>query len=96
MARTAIDSCNFCRVLTCVCEHMIFDSVFSFKSWVTYILGMKSGALVMETVPFLLLFYHCSSSLWNYPIVVLRKISEKQRKKTWLEEKKYLKEKKNY
>lgn len=96
VAGIAIDSCNFCRVLTCMGERMILDSAFAFKSWAAYISGLKVRALVMETVLFLLFPYRCSSPLWKYPTVADCKFSEKQRKKTCLEEKKYLKERKNY
>jgi len=93
------ENCNWTAVTSAGCWHvyvyMILNSVFAFKSWVAYIPGLKCRALVMEKVLFLLFPYHCSSSPWNYPIVAACKISEKQRKKTWLEEK-YLMERKNY
>jgi len=60
---------------------MIPVSVFVFKSWVAYMVGVKGRALVSETAMFSLFLCHCFSSLWHFSIVAGCKISERPGRK---------------
>ena len=62
-------------------QYMITGSIFVFKSWVAYMVGVKGRALVLETVVLSLFLCHCSSALWHFPIAADCKISERQSRK---------------